>query len=126
MLLYWFIRYNDLTGMVKRLASRINAVHLRSVQLEPDGVFYEANHLEGNRVNMPAVVLELLEEQHRRYKSKRSDYQLVFRPDHGHMMLDDFNRLPPTCPGYPLFGRLRGLAELRGVQTAISYMRMMR
>lgn len=112
---------NDLTGIVRRLGSRINAVHLRSLQREADGVFYEANHLEGS-VDMPAVVQALLVEQATRRRGGRYDWRLPLRPDHGHMMLDDFKRPAPICPGYPLIGRLRGLAELRGLQVGISRM----
>lgn len=110
---------NDLAGVVRRLGPRINAVHLRSVQREADGVFFEANHLEGN-VDMPAVVQALLAEQATRRAAGRADWQVALRPDHGHMMLDDFRRAAPECPGYPLIGRLRGLAELRGLQVGIS------
>ena len=110
---------NDLAGIVRRLGARIHAVHLRSVQREPDGIFLEANHLEGS-VDMPAVVRALLEEQAARRRANRRDWQLPFRPDHGHMMLDDFKRAAPACPGYPLIGRLRALAELRGLQTGLS------
>ena len=110
---------NDLAGIVQRLGPRINAVHLRSVQREANGVFYEANHLEGS-VDMPAVVRALLEEQATRRRAGRRDWQLTLRPDHGHVMLDDFTRPAPACPGYSLIGRLRGLAELRGLQLGIS------
>ena len=110
---------NDLAGIVRRLGSRIHAVHLRSVQREADGVFFEANHLEGS-VDMPAVVLALLEEQAARRRAGRVDWQVPLRPDHGHAMLDDFKRAAPACPGYPLIGRLRGLAELRGLQRGLS------
>jgi mannonate dehydratase len=110
---------NDLPGIVRRLGDRINAVHLRSVQHEPGGVFYEANHLEGS-MDMPAVVRALLEVQASRRGQQRADWQLTLRPDHGHLMLDDFKRPAPACPGYPLIGRLRGLAELRGVQVGLS------
>ena len=110
---------NDLPGMVRSLGDRIHAVHLRSVQREADGVFHEANHLEGS-VDMPAVVAALLTEQARRQRSGRRDWRLPFRPDHGRMMLDDFRRPAPACPGYPLIGRMRGLAELRGLQLGIS------
>ncbi len=112
---------NDLAGIVRRLGGRIHAVHLRSVQREADGVFYEANHLEGS-VDMPAVVRALLEEQAARRKAGRRDWRVALRPDHGHMMLDDFKRAAPTCPGYPITGRMRGLAELRGLQLGISRM----
>ncbi len=113
---------NDLAGIVQRLGSRIHAVHLRSLQREADGVFYEANHLEGS-VDMPAVVRALLEEQAARQRAQRRDWRVAFRPDHGHMMLDDFKRPAPACPGYPIIGRLRGLAELRGLQLGISSVR---
>jgi mannonate dehydratase len=106
---------NDLPGIVRRLGPRIHAVHLRSVQRARDGVFYEANHLEGS-VDMPAVVQALLDEQRARREAGRKDWQLVLRPDHGHMMLGDFNRPAPVCPGYSITGRLRGLAEIRGLQ----------
>ena len=110
---------NDLAGIVQRLGSRIHAVHLRSVQREPGGVFYEANHLEGC-VDMPAVVASLLKEQASRRRGGRQDWQLTLRPDHGHVMLDDFKRPAPACPGYPIAGRMRGLAELRGLQHGLA------
>ena len=112
---------NDLAGIVRRVGPRIHAVHLRSVQREPGGVFFEANHLEGS-ADMPAVMRALLEEQARRRAAGRSDWQVALRPDHGHVMLDDYTRPAPACPGYPLLGRLRGLAELRGLQVGISAM----
>ncbi len=112
---------NDLAGIVRRLGPRIHAVHLRSLQREEGGVFYEANHLEGS-VDMPAVVRALLEEQAARRRAGRADWQVSLRPDHGHMMLDDFKRPAPACPGYPIIGRMRGLAELRGLQVGISRM----
>jgi mannonate dehydratase len=110
---------NDLTGIVQRLGKHIHAVHLRSVQREANGVFYEANHLEGS-ADMPPVVRALLQEQAGRRERGRSDWRVTLRPDHGHMMLDDFKRPPPACPGYSIIGRLRGLAELRGLQLGIS------
>jgi mannonate dehydratase len=112
---------NDLVGLAQRWGARIHAVHLRSVQHDAHGVFYEANHLEGS-ANLPAVVRALLEEQHARRAAGRPDWQLCLRPDHGHVMLDDFRRPAPACPGYPLIGRLRGLAELRGLQVGISHL----
>ena len=110
---------NDLPGIVNRLGPRINAVHLRSVQREDNGVFYEANHLEGS-MDMPAVVKALLSEQRARISAGRRDWQVALRPDHGHTMLDDLKKPQPTCPGYSLIGRMRGLAELRGLQLGIS------
>lgn len=110
---------NDLPGIVRRVGPWIHAVHLRSVQREADGVFYEAGHLEGS-VDMVAVVRALLEEQAARRGAGRPDWQLTLRPDHGHVMLDDFRRPAPACPGYPLIGRMRGLAELRGLQHGLA------
>ena len=110
---------NDLSGIVKRLGPRIHAAHLRSVELRENGVFLEATHLGGS-ADMYEIVRALLEEQAVRQREGRSDWQLAFRPDHGHMILDDFKRPAPACPGYPLIGRLRGLSELRGLQFGIS------
>ncbi len=112
---------NDLPGIVQRLGPRISAVHLRSVERRADGVILEAEHLEGD-IDMPAVVRALLQEQARRRGEGRSDWRLTLRPDHGRMMLDDFRRPAPACPGYPLIGRMRGLAELRGLQRGLSRM----
>jgi len=110
---------NDLPGIVHRFAPRIHAVHLRSVHHGEDGVFYEASHLEGS-TDMVAVIQALLEEQATRKDEGREDWRLSLRPDHGHTILDDFKRPAAICPGYPLIGRMRGLAELRGVQHALS------
>ena len=89
---------NDLAGIVQRLGPRIHAVHLRSVQREAGGIFFEANHLEGS-MDMAAVVEALLIEQRARRRIGRRDWQLTLRPDHGHTMLDDFTRPEPKCPG---------------------------
>lgn len=110
---------NDLPGIVRRLGRRIHAVHLRSVQREPGGAFHEASHLAGD-VDMPAVVGALLHEQVARRQQGRADWQMILRPDHGPTMLDDFDRPPPACPGYPLIGRMRALAELRGLQVGMA------
>lgn len=110
---------NDLPGIVERLGSKIHAVHLRSVEREADGAFHEATHLAGS-VDMPAVVRALLAQQAERQRQGRPDWQIPLRPDHGSTMLDDFERPPPVCPGYPLIGRMRALAELRGLQLGIS------
>jgi mannonate dehydratase len=106
---------NDLPGIVERLGRRINAVHLRSVQRNPDGSFFEANHLEGS-VDMPAVVSALLRVNARRAPAER----LSFRPDHGRRMLDDLSKPPNPMPGYDCIGRMKGLAELRGLQLGLS------
>lgn len=112
-------RDNDLVGIIRRLGSRIHAVHLRAVTFAENGVFFEADHLAGS-VDMYAVVKALIQEQNRRRHEGRRDDSLPLRPDHGHKILDDFRREAPTCPGYPLIGRMRGLAELRGLQLGVS------
>ncbi len=109
---------NDLPGMIERYGHRINVAHLRSTQRNPDGSFYEANHLEGS-VDMFAVVRALLKEQRKRLVAGRKDWRLAFRPDHGHTMLDDLAKPQADNPGYTAIGRLRGLAEIRGLQHAL-------
>ena len=109
---------NDLPGMIKRYGHRIHCAHLRSTQRNPDGSFYEAEHLGGS-VDMYLVVRALLEEMHKRKSAGREDWRLPFRPDHGHTMLDDLEKPQPANPGYTAIGRLRGLAEIRGLQLGL-------
>jgi mannonate dehydratase len=110
---------NDLPGIVRRFASRIHSAHLRSVVHQADGIFFEGAHLAGS-ADMYGVVNAFIEEMARRRAAGIGDWQIAFRPDHGHKILDDFKRAEPTCPGYPLYGRLRGLAELRGLQYGVA------
>lgn len=105
---------NDLPAMARRFAHRTHFAHLRNVRKDPDGSFEEAAHLEGD-TDMPAVIAAFLDEE------RNSGRAIPLRPDHGHELLDDLGR--GTHPGYPLIGRLRGLAELRGVIAGLSYSR---
>ena len=110
---------NDLVSMIDSLGYRINCFHLRSTQRNSDGSFFEANHLEGS-VDMALVVKSALSLMKERIKEGRSDWQIIFRPDHGHTMLDDLDKPTPNNPGYSAIGRLKGLSEIRGLQMGIS------
>jgi mannonate dehydratase len=107
---------NDLPGIVERLGQHFHFLHLRNVKREADGSFYEDNHLEGS-TDMYAVMKALVQEQKKRQNAGRNDIAIPMRPDHGHKLLDDFNY--DTFPGYSVIGRLKGLAELRGLELGI-------
>ena len=110
---------NDLPGMVERLGERIRFLHLRNVTRETPGArcsFHEAEHLGGD-TDMVALIASVLREEARRKADNRADCSIPMRPDHGHDILDDLKR--ESQPGYPAVGRLKGLAELRGVITAL-------
>ncbi|WP_447553295.1 mannonate dehydratase [Vreelandella sp. EE22] len=106
---------NDLVAMARHFAAYIHFIHLRATRREADSrSFHEAPHLAGD-VDMVGVIQALVEEERRR--ENEGGARLPLRPDHGHQLLDDQARA--TAPGYPLYGRLRGLAELRGVEIAV-------
>ncbi|MCF3640264.1 mannonate dehydratase [Rhizobium sp. TRM95111] len=112
---------NDLPGMMERLGDRVHFLHLRNVRRETPalfGSFYEAEHL-GGETDMVALIGAALKEEARRRAAGRSDHSIPFRPDHGQDILDDLKR--KAQPGYPAIGRLKGLAELRGIATALSH-----
>jgi len=109
---------NDLLAMAREFGSRIHFVHFRQVTRESDGSFHEAEHLRGSS-DMVGVIHVVLEEEARRRQASRPDHEIPMRPDHGHLLADDIGK--KVNPGYSLVGRLKGLAELRGVIQGLKY-----
>ena len=112
---------NDLPGMMDRLGDRVHFLHLRNVRRDGDdirGSFFEDEHL-GGQTDMVALVASVLREEARRRRAGRADASIPMRPDHGQDILDDIGR--GGQPGYPAIGRLKGLAELRGIEAALSH-----
>ncbi|MGV3650928.1 MAG: mannonate dehydratase [Devosia sp.] len=112
---------NDLPGMMERLGDKVHFLHLRNVKRDSDviaGSFYEAEHLGGD-TDMVALIAAILKEEAKRKAAGRADHQIPMRPDHGQDILDDLGRR--SQPGYPTIGRMKGLAELRGVMTALGH-----
>lgn len=109
---------NDIVEMFKQCAHRVGFLHLRSTEHDSEGNFFESKHLEGC-VDMYGLVKAVIEEQIKRRGANRSDWRLPYRPDHGHTMMDDLEK--PLCPnpGYSAIGRLRGMAEIRGLEFGI-------
>ena len=108
---------NNVIDIAKSFAPRIHFAHLRNVTIEPSGGFFEDDHLDGG-VDMVALISVLLGEEERRRLEGRADAVIPIRPDHGHLLLDDIGK--QTNPGYSAIGRLKGLAELRGVARAVA------
>lgn len=112
---------NDLPGMMERLGPRVHFLHLRNVRRETEAVFgsfYEDEHLSGN-TDMIALIAAVIREERRRKAEGRADHQIPMRPDHGQDIIDDLHR--EAQPGYPTIGRLKGLAELRGVMRTLEH-----
>ncbi len=112
---------NDLPAIMRALGDRVHFLHLRNTRREGEAVmasFYEAEHLGGD-TDMVALIAAIFEEERRRKAAGRSDWQIPMRPDHGQDILDDLGR--KAQPGYPTIGRMKGLAELRGVMAALAH-----
>ena len=108
---------NNLVEMAESFANRVNFVHLRNLTRNENGDFMEAYHLEGD-IDLYRIIKTFLLEQKKRINEGRKDYRMPMRPDHGHLTIPEFNK-EGIYPGYSLFGRMRGLAELRGLELGI-------
>ena len=111
---------NDLVAMAREFGPRVHFAHLRNVKREPDGSFFEADHLAGE-TDMVGLVAALIAEEERRRAEGRADSEIPMRPDHGHLLGDDGKKR--VNPGYSFIGRLKGLAELRGVMQTVEAFR---
>jgi mannonate dehydratase len=111
---------NDLIAMAREFGPRVHFAHLRNVKREPDGSFFEDDHLAGE-TDMVRLVASLMAEEDRRRAEGRAEWQIPMRPDHGHLLGDDGKKR--VNPGYSFIGRLRGLAELRGVMQTVEAFR---
>ncbi|WP_338359445.1 mannonate dehydratase [Yeosuana marina] len=109
---------NDLVSIFKKNSDRVHFLHLRMTRVLENGNFFETSHLDGT---IESIMEAIIEEQIKRKKNKRLDYNIPMRPDHGHRILDDFKR--ESNPGYPLIGRLKGLSELSGLECGIKWMK---
>ena len=107
---------NHLVAMAGEFADRVHFTHLRNIKRGENGSFFESDHLAGD-LDLVGVIDTLLKEEQRRRQQGRSDWQIPLRPDHGHLLLDDIEK--KTNPGYSLIGRMKGLAEIRGVMAAL-------
>jgi mannonate dehydratase len=111
---------NDLVAMADEFGERVHFAHLRNTTREPDGSFHEAEHLDGD-TDMIGVVASLMREEQRRTREGREDAVIPMRPNHGHLLIDDIGK--KVNPGYSCIGRLKGLAELRGVMRTVEAIR---
>ncbi len=112
---------NDLPGMMRRMGDKVHFLHLRNVKKDTSatvGSFFEAEHLGGD-TDMVALIAAIISEEHKRKAAGRADWQIPMRPDHGQDILDDLGRR--SQPGYPTIGRMKGLAELRGIMAALEH-----